>query len=256
MKLPSTLCLAAVVGTLASCAFPDLRFYPRYGPMDLDGHIKGNAGGVSASASVDSLGIDDENVFQPRIDFDWDPMHIYAQGYKVEYEGTGTADATLDLGNGNGIMVGEDVQTHLDLELYTGSIVFDILPNFLLDLGIGAGVGVVDYDLDVQSLSGTGEASSSEDLPFGFLAARVGKTIWRFEVVALVNFLGLELDDDEVKYYDADISVGYVFNKTALDLELMLGYRLQHIEVKLNDSSDLDLDLDLAGPYLGLIVTL
>ena len=29
-------------------------------------------------------------------------------------------------------------------------------------------------------------------------AADVGGTIWRFEVVALVNFLGLELDDDDI----------------------------------------------------------
>jgi len=257
MKLPSTLCLAALAGTVASCAVPNLRLYPRYGPMELDGDIGANAPGVSAQASVDALGIDDESVFQPRVDFDWDPMHIYVQGYQVEFEGTGTADATFDFGNGNGITIGEDVQTSLDLSLYTGSVVFDILPDFLLDLGIGAGVGVIDYDLDMQSLSTPGALQSAEELPFGFLAARVGRTIWRFEVVALVNFLGLELAADEVQYYDADISVGYVFNKTALDLQLMLGYRIQHIEVQLDDSGgDLDLDLDLAGPYLGLIVTL
>lgn len=257
MKLPSTLCLVVLAGTVASCALPNLRIYPRYGPMELDGDVGANAPGVSAQASADSLGIDDEYVFQPRVDFDWDPMHIYAQGYQVEFEGTGTADATLDFGDGNGITIGEDVQTNLDLALYTGSVVFDILPDMLFDLGIGAGVGVIDYDLNMQSLSSGGEVQSAEELPFGFLAGRVGRTIWRFEVVALVNFLGLELDDDEVMYYDADVSVGYTFNQTGLDLQLMLGYRVQHIEVEIDDSGgDLDLDLDLAGPYVGLMITL
>ena len=120
---------------MASCAFPDLRLYPRYGAMGLDGDIGANATGVSSQASTDSLGIDDENVFQPRVDFDWDPMHIYAQGYQVEFEGEGTAESTFDFGDGNGITIGDDVQTNLDLTVYTGSVVFDILPDFLLDLG-------------------------------------------------------------------------------------------------------------------------
>jgi len=257
MKLPSRLLLLILAAMASSCALPNLRVYPRYGKMKLDGHVGANAPGVSSNSSVDDLGIDDEYVFQPRVDFDWDPVNVYAQGYDVRFEGDGTADATLDFGNGNGITAGQDVHTNLDLKLYTGSVVVDILPDLLFDLGIGAGVGTIDYDLNMQALSGTGEVRSSDNLPFGFLAARAGRKIWKFEVVALVNFLGFELDDDSVKYYDADISAGYTFKQTGLDMQLMLGYRLQHVEAKVDDSGGkLDLDLDLAGPYVGLTITL
>lgn len=257
MKLPTILCLVALAGTATSCALPSLRAYPRYGLMTLSGDVGANAPGLSASATADSLGIDDEYVFQPRVDFDWDPVHVYAQGYQVQFEGQGTADATLDFGNGNGITVGEQVDTNLDLTLYTGSVVFDILPDLLFDLGLGAGVGNIDYDLDMQSLSSPGEVQSSDKLPFAFLAARAGRQIWRLEVNALVNFLGYELGNDKIQYYDADLSVGYVLSRTGLDVELTLGYRLQHVEVDLNDQGgSFDLNVDLDGPYVGLIVTL
>lgn len=234
---------------------PRVRALARVGQLDIDGDLGVNARGiVQTTTSADSLGLDDETSAQPRLDIDWDWLHFSFSGLFVEYEGTGFAETTIDFGNGNGITAGTQVESDIELDMVTGSVYVDILPSWLLDLGIGFGLGVLDVELDFRSLTGPATTVTGDDLlPFGFLSARVSKAIGRFEFTAIGSGAAAEFDDQDLSFYDVDAMATFKILRTRfLDATILGGYRWIGIDYEFSDRGGKAVaDVDFEGPYVG-----
>jgi hypothetical protein len=249
------LTIIAITCMVAGCGIPTVSPMIRVGEMDIDGNfnILGGGGIVGASSDANSLGLEEETLVMPRLDIDWGNLHLTGSAIQAEYDGSGIVEGTLNLG-GVTIPLGTDVTSDFDFDMYTAYLTYDLLPvDFLFDLGIGGGVGYLDYDVAIQSTTGPERITSDDDLPFGFLTARVAREIGRFEIVALVSGLGIEFDDDDLSFYDLDAYAGFrLFGEGRIQGHVMVGYRAIGIDYEWEDDGrDVDADADFQGPYVG-----
>jgi hypothetical protein len=240
---------------ISGCGIPTVSPMIRVGELDIDGdfNITGGGGALSAASDMNALGLDEETALQPRVDVDWGNLHLAVSGLWVDYTGDGAVRGTLELG-GNIIPAGTPARTDLEMDFYTGYITYDLLPiDFLFDLGVGLGVGYLDYDLAIQSKTSPARISSDEDLPFGFLTARVAREIGRFEIVGMVSGLGVEFDDADISYYEVDAFAGFrLFGEGRIQGNLIAGYRAIGLDCEWDDQGrNLDADVDFQGPYIG-----
>jgi hypothetical protein len=252
---PTLLGVPVLVLFGVACSTPSIRPQVLVNSLELDGDIGTSFGPLSTDNSVEALGLDDsETVIVPRADLDWDPIHVSIEGFQMEVSGTGVAEASLDIGDGPGISIGEPVDSEADFELYQARFVWDFVPDPLLDLGLGVGVGYLDYEISVQSLAGGGVVSGSDDLPFAFLAGRAAKTIGDFELLVLAGGGAIEIDDEDYKYLDVEAMVNWGFWQVGpATAELALGYRYIRYEYEFDaGQGEFDLDLTLDGPFVGL----
>jgi hypothetical protein len=251
--------LVVVALGLAACSAPRVGGQVVAAYLELDGDVGTRRGPLSTDNSADALGLDDpETVAVPRVTLDWDPLHVWVEGLQTEYDGTGVAEATLDLG-GPVITVGEPVASDFDLGLYQARFVWDFVPDPLLDLGIGVGVGYLDYEITVRSLMGGGFVTGEDDLPFAFLAARAAKRIRSLEVVVQAGGGAIEVDDEDYEYLDFEALLTWDFwHPGAATVSLVLGYRYLEYEYEFDAgvSGEFDIDATLEGPLGGLNVRL
>lgn len=241
---------------LASCGMPRIGPMARVGNLDIDGDLtlKGGAGplAIRSSTSASSLGLDDETVFQPRVDVDWDDLHLTMNGFQTEYSGDGAVQSTLSLG-GQIINIGTPVRSDWDIGFYTVQAMYDILPIEVVDVGIGGGVGYLEYDVDIQSKTSSSFIASDDELPFAFLSLRAAKEFGPFEAIGILNGLGIELGDEDFTYYEADVSASYrLFGGDKRQGHVVLGYRLLSMDYEYKDRGrkvKVD-DVELKGPYI------
>ena len=111
-------CLALCAGLiLQACSAPKkVRLVARVGTLAIDGDISAHSKrrDVGGKVSVGKLGLDnDDNEVRalPRLDLDWEKLHLSIKGLTADYSGTGTA--TDDLA------IGEDrfVRVHIELPI-------------------------------------------------------------------------------------------------------------------------------------------
>ncbi len=256
----SRIAALVVVGCLSACSVPRATGYLRVARLELDGDLAAQASvpgvGASAVATTEALGLDEEETaFQPRFDFDWDPFLLSVEGYDASFSGDGVADATLDFGSGGSITAGVPVRSELDLGLYFARAVWDVVPDPLLDLGIGFGVGLLEYDFTAQELGSGASASNDDDLPFAFLSVRAARQLGRFELAGMLSGLDVSFSGDELMFYDLDLSVGYrLVDAGSVEAVLLLGFRQMVVDYETEDGADVDADIELSGPYLGLSI--
>ncbi|MHC4521495.1 MAG: hypothetical protein ACYTAS_23120 [Planctomycetota bacterium] len=128
-----------LIGVSTLQAGPRVKPGVRVGQLDIGGQFGAisDAGVASASSSASALGLDAEAILQPHVDLDWTRWHLWLTGFHAEYSGSGTAQATIDLGGRPPITAGTPVGTDADFTYVTGNVVYDILPTDLVDLGLG-----------------------------------------------------------------------------------------------------------------------
>jgi hypothetical protein len=238
----------------AGCSTPKITPMVRVAQLEIDGDLDFKAGGglLTSSTTASQLGLDDETVIQPRIDLDWEKLHLGVEGFQTHYEGDGTLSNTLNFG-GNTIPFNAPVSSDWDLDLYRTFLVYDVLPWDFMDVGIGGGLGYIKYDAKIRSqLTGAWVASDS-DLPFAFLTARLNKDIDRFSLQALVSGVSADLEDDDLSYFDAEAQASFLlFSKDNLAGRIMVGYRFVKVVYEWEDNNrDVELDADFKGPFLG-----
>lgn len=259
VAMRSILSASVTVLLVASCSVTSVRPWGRVGYLHLDGDIAGSVGPVSAGVSVDSLGLDDHEAV-PNIgaDFDWDPIHLAVEGLVAGYDGTGITDAVLSIPGHPPIMPNTPVESKVDVGIYQARATWDLLPSAPLDLGIGVGVGLIDYGLSIRPTSSPEPHGIDDELPFGFLTARVGRKFGNFEFLGHISGLGFEFDDEEINFIDLEGSLIWTFwymETGAAALEV--GYRYIEIDYDFDPSlGHFNADGTLEGPFAGLSVRL
>lgn len=250
-----TLLVAVTALSLCSaCAAPYIAVEPRYGVMDLDGDIAVSSGAITASNSLDALGLDDEeDAIGARVDARWLMPHLTVWGSQQDYEGDGTLDATLSQG-GTTITAGTAVESELDLGMLNGVVTFDLFPGDTIEAGIGLGVSLFDVESKVTD-PGVNSIDIDESLALPLIAGRLGAKFWRMEVEALLSGMALDVDGDDVTFHDLDLNarIRVLGSGDHATGHFVLGYRDVALDLDYDDGGDaVEANIELSGPYIGL----
>ena len=251
------LSLAVALGVTSCNVIPEASVTPRYASLEASGDLGISGAGALVTSDVETLGLDDEGALAPRLDFSWLSFDAWVSYYDVEYSGDGTAEGQFDLG-GVVITGGTPVRTELDLLLATAGLTYDFIPTDLVDLSLGAGYGFVDYDASLTSLLTSEVIQSDESFGLPLLAARGAVEFLDCELSLVIAGLGGEVEGDEVLLLDGDLMFSWDFlDAGPAQGGLVLGYRLTSIEAEYGQSgSRIDAELEFAGPYAGLTLSL
>jgi hypothetical protein len=239
--------------TAPACSTPKVSPMLRVASLDISGDLDFKGGGIiNSSTSASRLGLDEETVFQPRVDLDWPRCHLSVEGFQADYDGTGTLNNTLTLG-GITIPFNTPVSSDWELGFYRAVFTYDFFPIEFFELGLGGGLGMLDYDLEMRSLSSASRISSDDDLYFAFLSVRAYKEFGKFDALAMVSGLSADIDDEDMSYFDTEASVGYqLFGDENLNGRLLAGYRFINVDYEYDDKGrDVELDADFDGPFIG-----
>jgi hypothetical protein len=260
----AVLCAWLAVGIAAGCSTPSLKARIVGARLGLDGDLAAadSGVGISASSDVESLGLDDdETAIAPRVEFAWGGFHLLADTIGVEYDGQGIADADITIG-GTTIPAAENVDSELDLTLSGALLLWDVVPTDLVELSLGLGVVYADESASITSLGPAvagQRVSTDEQAPLPVVGARLGFELWKLHVEALGRGLQIDVDNVDARFFDVDASASFEFlgGGDHGSLGLVAGYRLIELDAEYEDGgSDVDIEVDFSGPYLGLAASL
>lgn len=254
----SRLAALAALLSLSACALPSLEIQPRYARFEISGQAGMTSGGVGGSADVEEAGLDEDETWAARADLKFGAPHLIGLAQQPRFEGTGTLDVTVTDGTDT-ITAGATVDSKADLDMYDLALVFDLIPGDTLELAIGFGAAYLDLDFRFEE-QGTGTTvASQEEIPVPLLAAAGAVWLGPVEIAAFAGGMEYTLDDDSIAYLDADVYARLKLfgGDELLRVSLVAGYRYTDFELEYDDdSSAVDADLTIQGPYVGLDLSL
>ena len=184
-------------------------------------------------ATVASLSFEHPIPVLPNVRLDYADLSIAA-------ESTLTRNIEFD---GNSFSVSDDVRTSADLSHIDGVLYYELMDNWVsIDLGIG--VRMFDGDIEIQSTTESAREELDEPLPLVYGAVQFDLPFTGLAISA--DLKGISYEGDSAFDYTAKVS--YTF---ALGLGLEAGYR--GFEMDIEELSDFTADIDISGPYAGLI---
>ena len=231
-----------------------VRVMPAAWFVGFDGDARYSANGVQGS----NLSLDDVDLANQEAGFGLEVsaklpilFSFHAGGYVVGTDGSFTTGGTITFG---GEPFTGDIDSSLDLsDLYLEA---DLQ---LLDLDlVGCAIGVGYHFMNTEvSLSGGGNSATlDEDLQFPVVALRAHANLPMLTSLgaeAKVHWMELSLDDTSVGYIDATIQITW---RPWEMLGFIGGYRYVAADLGFDSpagvNADADVDLTLAGPFLGL----
>lgn len=248
MKFLSTLFLALCLALTGGIAFADEMVSVKVGyqVMSPSGQFAGEVDGASALIDMeDDLDFDDSEDLTAEIALQLGNSRLSFNYLPLSFKGTGNGDFTFNGQSFSGAVRGEVSADIYDIGYTYYLLNFDDLPT-RFQLGLELAVKVVE-----------GEASLSQTQPL-LLEEKISgtapiPTIGLRTRVALADFLGLSgrvgyIEYDDNTFVDADVQLE--FSPVPL-AGIYGGYRILDLEVS---ESDLLLDVDFSGPYVGAFV--
>lgn len=273
VRIPSALAASSAV-LLAACSIPG-------GAAWSDLHASAFGAGMAAGAEAAGSGVTVNDSSGAGFDFRGDfalerdtaaaahygarvgfaPLEVAVSQFG--YDGT-PSGAVSGVTRFAGIPVSGSFAIAGDVELAVTKLTagLDLLNTPLFRLGVLAGVDYVEidrFDLIAREAAGgvaVGDVQTileDESSAVPILGLRADARIPFFgRVSAEASGLQADFDDADVSYFDVDLAAHWEPWK---QVELLLGYRAVSMDVEGRvGSADLDVELDLDGPYLGLSV--
>ncbi|RFA30624.1 hypothetical protein CAI21_03650 [Alkalilimnicola ehrlichii] len=204
------------------------------------GHMGTGDGNFDAD---DELGFGRENGF-----FGWakfEPMllpNIRVAYTPLDFDGSGRVDRTLRFGDIE-VDAGQDVDSKLSLDQLDATIYIQPLSN-VVSLGVGLNVRLMDGEAQVTANGQTDRISFSGPIPMLYGNAGVALPFTGLSANAEASAIAYSGN----RLIDAQIGLRY---HVAPFVRVEAGYR--RYELKLDDFDDIDVDLSIDGPYLGLV---
>lgn len=243
---------------LTACALPAFEVQPRYGRLDISGSAGVSSGGTSAAADVEQAGLVEDDSFSARADLKFGMPHLVFLGQSPSFDGTGTLDVTIDDGT-NTITAGAAVDSELDLKTYDLALLFDFAPTDTLELALGFGAAYLDVGMRFEEV-GTGTViDEQQQMPIPLVCALASVWIGPVQLSGFLGGMDLSYQGDALTYLDADLYARWKLfgGSELLRASLVLGYRLTDFQFEYEDgSSNVNSDLTIAGPYIGLEASL
>jgi hypothetical protein len=233
----------------------------RGGYMELDGDVSaaGPNRSVSGNASVGSLGVDDpEFILMPEIDLDWGPWHLAFDGFTHKFSGHGDAGARLKIPGQPAIEEGVNVDTDFSVTYVTGEVTYDFVPTDYLAVGPGIGVGWISYDIDIDAENGAGRVSLDDGFPMAYPMLRAAVDLDDFSFLGTLGGISVSFDDEDITYLEADVRAAWKFTGELAGTYglIVFGYRYIDVDYEFEDhGGDVEVDVDLSGPYVGVAIS-
>ena len=255
--MPRGLVCLVLAATSAACSTPCGSVLARVGQSDIDGHVAvADSGQPLADNTLDeALGLGkDDSAPGLRADLDFGSPHVVLAWGRTKNGGDGTLTGELSDDDVT-LPVGTEVATTVDLHLYTAIATWDVLPSPMFELGLGLGFHVADLEALVASRDplAPGSILVDQTLPIPVLALQAAFAIDRFDIGALLSGIAVESGSDEAKFYDVDLMARYRFLEQGVSLAIAGGWRFTRLDAEYDDDGDdVDVDMKLSGPYVGL----
>lgn len=243
--------IAAVLVSLSllACASPTLDVGVNYGQYSLDGALGFGSGGVTGTTPLGDIGLgeDDNPVGVFATIGLGSPMLLFSVT-TPSFEGDGILNATIDIG-GTTIGAGELVHSELEVGMYQGLLLFEIIPGSTVDMAIGLGVNILDLSGSfTEDLTGD-QVILDQALPIPVFAGRAGIEVGPVELSGLLTWIGASYDGNDLDTFDLDLRA---------EMEIFgpmtgyLGYRNTSLDINYQDGPDFgDFDVTISGIYFG-----
>lgn len=208
----------------------------------IDGNIQD---GNTVINLKNDLNLDDEQVTVVSLAFEHPVPAL--PNVRLDYADLSTsADSTLTRNvdfDGRSFSLSDDVRTTADLTHIDGMLYYELQDNWVsLDLGIG--VRLFDGSVEIQSTTDSAREELDEPLPLIYGAVQLDLPFTGLALSADIK--GITYQGDSA--YDYSAKVSYTF---ALGLGVEAGYR--GFEMDIDELSDFSADIDISGPYAGLL---
>ena len=239
---------------LQACTLPMFEVAPRYGLLAIDGDASLSTSGSSGSVDLDEAGLDDDRLFSGLADFKFGAPHLVLLGQSPHFTGQGTLSAAVDDGV-DAIPSGAAVDSDVDLALYDGALVFDLVPGDTFEVALGLGGSYLDLDFSFEEL-GTGTlVDSAQSFGVPLVAGIASVQLGSLQLAAYVGGTDFRLNGNSVTYWDGDAFLRWrlLGGDQHFRGSLVLGYRVTHVDGDYDDgSTQVSADVDLRGPYAGI----
>ena len=254
---PILLC-TAVACIASGCALPKLELMPRYGRFSVDGEGAVNAGALSSGVDIEEAGLEEDvDEFHGRAALKIGSPHFIVSGVSPKFEGTGTLDAAVDDGT-NTIPGGATVDSSLELGIYDGLVVFDMIPGDTFELALGVGGNVLDFEMSFEEVGTGTEVATEETFVVPLVAALGAVQLGPLELQVLGAGFDASYQGDSIMYWtgDAFLRLKFLGLDDHFRASLVGGYRINAFEIEYDDEdAAVDVDMRLQGPYAGLDLT-
>ncbi|MDF7797996.1 hypothetical protein P4C99_00875 [Pontiellaceae bacterium B1224] len=169
----------------------------------------------------------------------------------TSFEGQGYA-LVAGSGANAGAMIKTPLNTDIDVDMLLANIYYNFIQTPDTIFGIGMGLGQTSIDLSIVPDIGTSLVYSGTQ-PFGFLNLHFSSCYHRFLYGFSLNGLSMDIDGVNIVYSDYKVDLGYRVIDKRTKVDLIGGYRLVNFAIDLGyDSTKVDTDVSLEGPFLGI----
>ena len=241
----------------SSCT--SLSVIPRYGELNLDGHlgINSTSSGASGTNDLKDAGLqDDTSVLSGRVDLEVGGMHSTFALSDSSHDGSGTLQADVSDGTTT-IPAGTAVDSKLDVLMGEAIVTWDLVPGDTVEVGLGLGASVVDIDAAFDAPSLSASVATQQTVPIPLVALRAGVEFGSFDASALLGGMELHAGGDDLTYVDLDFMARLkIFGAVGRRIgAIVAGYRYVDLNAKYEDSNaNIDAEMRFTGPYIGLSI--
>lgn len=234
--------------SLLACVSPTLDVGVHYGEYSLDGGLGFGSGGISGTTPLRRIGLGDDSPVGASATVGLGSTMLLFSATTPSFKGSGTFDADIDIG-GVTINQGADVTSELNIGMYQGLLLFEIIPGSTIDLAIGLGVNMLDLSGSFTENGTQLTASLDQAVPIPVLATRAGVELGPVGLSALVTWMGVSYEGNDLDALDLDL-------RAQMDLFGPMigyaGYRNTSLDIFYQDGSDFgDFDVSISGFYIG-----
>ncbi len=234
--------------SLLACVSPTLDVGVHYGEYSLDGGLGFGSGGISGTTPLRRIGLGDDSPVGASATVGLGSTMLLFSATTPSFKGSGTFDANIDIG-GVTINQGADVTSELNIGMYQGLLLFEIIPGSTVDLAIGLGVNMLDLSGSFTEDGTQTKLSLDQAIPIPVLATRAGVELGPVGLSALVTWMGVSYDGSDLDALDLDL-------RAQMDLFGPMigyaGYRNTSLDIFYKDGSDFgDFDVSISGFYIG-----
>jgi len=234
--------------SLLACVSPTLDVGVHYGEYSLDGGLGFGSGGISGTTPLRRIGLGDDSPVGASATVGLGSTMLLFSATTPSFKGSGTFDANIDIG-GVTINQGADVTSELNIGMYQGLLLFEIIPGSTVDLAIGLGVNMLDLSGSFTEDGTQTKLSLDQAIPIPVLATRAGVELGPVGLSALVTWMGVSYEGSDLDALDLDLRaqmdifgpmIGYA------------GYRNTSLDIFYKDGSDFgNFDVSISGFYIG-----
>jgi hypothetical protein len=248
--LPLTLLVLA-----SACSAPSARIAPRYGTFDVSGDFGIATGAIAdvPTSDLETAGItEDDGYFGLKAEVDLGSPVITVSSQLTDHSGSGTLEN--DLGSGGDLIPGGTaVDNDVSFGLHQVALTFDVVPGDTVDLGLGLGVTLAD--MSAEMTDGVETITADRELYIPTLALRGRVALGPVEAGAMVSYMAVDLDGDELGFLDYEVEATYHLfgGEDRLGAAIGAGYRVVELELDFEDDGDsVEADFRFSGPYVQL----